>query len=161
MRESQVERNEKFNEVQGRFYALGSEIARLEQTIQHSKDTRQQQERELNEVEGAWTQANEHLTNDRTALEELKMTQEGLDEELLIARDKETESAAILSSAEEGMSGWQNQWDEFNRTSSEHIRSAEVEKTKIQHLEQNIGQLNQRMKRMEDELGLWPNCVMS
>lgn len=154
LRESQVERNEKFNEVQGRFYALGSEIARLEQTIQHSKDTRQQQERELREVEASWGQASEHLNNDRTALEDLKMSQEGLDEELMIVREKETESSAVLSGAEESMNQWQNQWDEFNRTSSEQIRGAEVEKTRIQHLEQNISQLNQRMKRMEDELGL-------
>ena len=153
-RENQIERNEKFNDVQGRFYALGSEIARLEQIIQHSKDTRQQQERELRDVEEAWRQANEHLTSDRASIEELKISQEGHDEALLIARDKETESSAVLSAAEEGMHHWQNQWDEFNRTSSEHIRSAEVEKTRIQHLEQNIAQLNQRMKRMEDELGL-------
>ncbi len=153
-REQQVESNERFNEVQGRYYAIGSEIARLEQTIQHIRDTRQQQERELREVEQAWREATEHLGNDREAIEDLKMSLEGLEEESLVARDKEGESAALLSSAEEAMHAWQQQWDEFNQTSSEQIRRAEVEKTRIQHQEQSLGQLNQRMQRMEDELGL-------
>ncbi len=153
-REHQTESNEKFNLVQGRYYALGSEIARLEQTIQHVKDTRSQQEREMREVEEAWAEATEHLANDRSALEELKMSLEANEEELLVYRDKESESAAMLSAAEESMQGWQQQWDEFNQTSSEHIRGAEVEKTRIQHQEQNLSQLNQRIKRIDDELGL-------
>ncbi len=153
-REHQVESNEKFNEVQGRYYAIGSEIARLEQTIQHIKDTRQQQEREMHEVEGAWTEATEHLASDRSSIEELKLSLEAHEEELLIARDKETESSAVFGSAEEAMHTWQQEWDEFNQTSAEHIRGAEVEKTRIQHQEQSLGQFNQRIRRMEDELGL-------
>jgi len=153
-REHQVEGNEKFNEVQGRYYAIGSEIARLEQTIQHVKDTRAQQENELREVEEAWREATEHLTNDRDSIEELKITLEGLEEELLTSRDKESESSAVLTGADEEMQSWQQQWDEFNQTSSEQIRSAEVEKTRIQHQEQSLTQLNQRMQRLEDELGL-------
>ena len=153
-REHQVESNERFNEIQGRYYAIGSEIARLEQTIQHIRDTRQQQERELREVEEAWREATEHLGNDRDAIEELKLTLEGLEEELLLARDKEDASNALRNEAEEAMHSWQQEWDEFNQSSSEHIRSAEVEKTRIQHQEQSLGQLNQRMQRLEDELGL-------
>ena len=153
-REHQTESNEQFNEIQGRYYALGSEIARLEQTIQHLKDTRSQQEREMREVEEAWTEATEHLDNDRSSIEELKMSLEASEEELLVYRDKESESAAMLSAAEESMQGWQQQWDEFNQTSSEHIRRAEVEKTRIQHQEQSLSQLNQRIQRIDDELGL-------
>ncbi len=153
-RESQVESNDKFNEVQGRFYAVGSDIARLEQSIQHLKDTRGQQEREMREVEQAWSEASEHLNSDQEAIEELKMSLEAHEEQLLMVRDKESESSALLSGAEEAMQGWQQQWDAFNHSSAEHIRSAEVEKAKIQHQERNLLQLNQRVQRMHDELGL-------
>jgi chromosome segregation protein len=151
-REQQIEVNEKFNEVQGRFYALGAEIARLEQTIAHAKESRQQQERELREVESAWREATEHLTSDRSSIEDLKMALEGHEEQMLLAREQEAESSALLTQSEEGMHQWQQQWDEFNQTSAGHIRSAEVEKARIHHLEQNLTQLNQRMQRMEDEL---------
>ncbi len=151
-REQQIEVNERFNEVQGRYYALGAEIARLEQTIAHVKESRQQQERELREVEQAWREATEHLTSDSNSIEDLKMALEGHEEEMLLAREKEAESGAMLTQAEEGMHLWQQQWDEFNQTSSAHIRSAEVEKARIHHLEQSQTQLNQRIKRMEDEL---------
>ncbi len=153
-RERQTESNEKFNQVQGRYYTLGSEIARLEQTIQHVNDTRLQQERDMREVEEAWIEATEHFQNDRTALEELAMSLEANEEELLLYRDKESESSAMLAAAEESMQNWQQQWDEFNQTSSEHIRVAEVEKTRIQHQEQSLSQLNQRIQRIDDELSL-------
>ena len=151
-REQQIEVNEKFNEVQGRFYALGAEIARLEQTIAHAKESRQQQERELREVESAWREATEHLTSDTSSIEDLKMALEGHEEQMLLAREQEAESSALLTQSEEGMHLWQQQWDEFNQTSAAHIRSAEVEKARIHHLEQSLTQLNQRMQRMEDEL---------
>ncbi len=151
-REQQIEVNEKFNEVQGRYYALGAEIARLEQTISHVKESRQQQERELREVDNAWREATEHLTSDSDSIEELKMALEGHEEQMLLSREKEAESGAMLTQAEEGMQLWQQQWDEFNQTSSAHIRSAEVEKARIHHLEQSQTQLNQRIKSMEDEL---------
>ena len=153
-REHQIENNEKFNEVQGRYYALGSEIARLEQSIQHVKDTRQQQERDMREIDEAWTEAAEHLSSDRSSIEELKVNLDTHEKDLLVAREKETGSAALLSAAEESMQSWQQQWDEFNQSSAEHIRGAEVEKTRIQHQEQSLVQLNQRIQRMDDELGL-------
>jgi chromosome segregation protein len=150
-REHQVESNEKFNEVQGRYYAIGSEIARLEQSIQHVRETRQQQEREMAEVEDAWNEATDHLANDRTAIDELKQSIEKLEEAQRLERGKENESSARLSAVEEEMHQWQVQWDEFNQHSAEQMRSAEVEKTRIVHQEQNLAQLGQRVQRLEEE----------
>ena len=152
LREQQVEVNDKFNEVQGRYYALGAEIARIEQSIQHARDSRYQQERELNEVERAWSEANEHLRNDREMIESLKLDIEVQEEQLQFARDSETESVAVLNQAEENMQLWQGEWDEFNRQASEQVRAAEVEQARIQHLEQNLEQQRRRMMRMEEEL---------
>ena len=152
-RQQHVEVSEQFNEVQGNFYALGSEIARLEQSIQHSKESRSQQERELNEVERAWREASEHLQGDREAIAELTLDIEMREEQLHIAHDAEQESAAILSQAEERMQLWQSDWDEFNHQASEQVRSAEVERARIHHLEQGLDQLRTRLQRLSDELG--------
>ncbi|MGD8310131.1 MAG: AAA family ATPase, partial [Chromatiales bacterium] len=50
-RERHAEVNERFNDVQGRYYALGSEIARLEQAIQYARETRAQQRKDLEQLE--------------------------------------------------------------------------------------------------------------
>ena len=46
-RDAYVEASDKFNEIQGRYYAVGSEIARIEQSIQFTKESRTRQEAEL------------------------------------------------------------------------------------------------------------------
>src|SRR5690606_14475507 len=52
---------------------------------------------------------------------------------------------------EQAMHDWQLHWDEFNRTAAEPSQTAQVERARIQHLEQQIAQLQQRLKRIEDE----------
>ncbi|MBI3773557.1 MAG: chromosome segregation protein SMC [Gammaproteobacteria bacterium] len=151
-REQQIEVNEKFNEIQGRYYALGSEIARLEQSIQHAKETRAQKERELAELERNWQEAMQHLESDQSSILRLEEADLIHDEQLQTARNAETESSAILAEAESAMHAWQSEWDEFNRQSSEQMRSAEVERARIQHLEQGLSQLSGRLARLEDEL---------
>jgi len=150
-REQQIEANEHFNEIQGRYYAVGSEIARLEQSIHHSKDSRSRHEKELDDVEHAWQEAQTHRDSDNEAIETLKMDIEVLDEQLFIVRDSEQESAAMLVQAEDNMQAWQSEWDDFNRQSSEQVRKAEVERARIQHLERNFDQLSHRITRLEDE----------
>ncbi len=150
-REQQIEANEQFNEIQGRFYSVGSEIARLEQSIHHSKDSRSRHEKELDDVEHAWKEAQAHRDSDNDAIEALKMDIEVLDEQLFTVRDSEQESAEMLVQAEDNMHAWQGEWDEFNRQSSEQVREAEVERARIQHLERNLEQLSQRIGRLEDE----------
>ncbi len=151
-REGQIEANEKFNEIQGRYYAVGAEIARLEQSIQHAREQHQRQRRELDEAERALEEASRHLESDReaiTALEEEIATLEAAAEEARIA---EEESAAVLAQAEENMTLWQGEWDEFNRLASEQLRAAEVERARIHHLEQNLERQAKRLRQLEEEL---------
>ncbi len=151
-REAQVDVNEQFNEVQGRFYALGSEIARLEQSIQHTKDTHAQRERELAEVNRAWQEAQQHVATDQQVIEETQLQLEELEEQQLMTGDAEGESSAVLAQAEENMQAWQAEWDEFNRVAADQLRTAELEKARIQHAEQNLGRLSQRLNKLEEEM---------
>ncbi len=151
-REEQLEVNERFNDIQGEFYALGSEIARLEQSIQHIRERREQQERELHEVERAWGEASAHMQSDREAIETLKLDIEMEAERLQLAHEAEQLSAATLGEAEESMQLWQSAWDEFNHQAAEQVRSAEVERARIHHLEQSLDQLRRRAERMGEEL---------
>ena len=51
LRARHAEEIEAVNAVQGRYYKIGAEIARLEQTIQHGKELRQRQQNELAQAE--------------------------------------------------------------------------------------------------------------
>lgn len=151
-REQHIEATEGFNQAQGQFYSVGAEIARLEQAIAYAKDTRVQQERSLVSTQQAWSELAQHLDSDSQRIAAL--TAELHDDEqqrFQTAKSQETSSSAELAEAEAAMQAWQHGWDEFNQRASAHVRTAEVERARMQQLEQHLTQLQQRLSKMQDE----------
>ncbi len=150
-REQHIEENEAFNQVQGRYYSTGAEIARLEQALHHARETRQRQQHDLARVEQAWHESQTHLTNDDQSITDLAQSLRG--DEAVLTRTQEVEalSAAALAVAEAAQHTWQQAWDEFNTQASAQLRAAEVERSRIQQLEQHVRQIAQRLARLEDE----------
>src|SRR5262249_23078259 len=46
---------------------------------------------------------------------------------------------------------WQLQWDDFNQRTAKITQTAQVEQTRIQHLEQRIVTINQRQAKLKEE----------
>ncbi|MEQ6329082.1 chromosome segregation protein SMC [Pseudomonas chengduensis] len=152
LRDGHHELSERFNLVQGRFYSVGGDIARVEQSIQHGQQRLRQLQDDLREAEKARLETESHLGHDRTLLatlgEELEML---LPEQEMTAAAAE-ESAASLEEAEAAMHGWQEQWDGFNQRSAEPRRQAEVQQSRIAQLEQSLERLAERQRRLNEEL---------
>src|SRR3569623_1233629 len=106
-REQHIEDTDAFNKVQARAYETGAEIARLEQAIQHAKDTREQQQRELREVERAWNEVQARLEADRNLLEQLTSAVQAREHGLLETQALEERSSlaveTVLGSALEAV----------------------------------------------------------
>ena len=68
-RSAHTQANEDFNKVQASFYQAGSEISRLEQTIQHQKELLERQKRELIQVVEELAAANLHAEEDQKQFE--------------------------------------------------------------------------------------------
>ncbi|MAT66628.1 MAG: chromosome segregation protein SMC [Gammaproteobacteria bacterium] len=150
-REALVEANETFNEVQGRYYGLGAEIARLEQAIQHSKESRQRQQEELKKAEQAWNEVEAHISVDSRRLEELdaELTEKQPVLEQLQGRAEASREA--LQQAEQAMQQWQAEWEDFNQRAAEPQQTAQVERARIDQLERQLTQYEQRLSRIEEE----------
>ncbi|HEC17045.1 MAG TPA: chromosome segregation protein SMC [Sedimenticola sp.] len=151
-REAQVAANERFNEVQGRFYAVGAEIARLEQAIQYARDARRQHEQDLEQAGQALAEARDHCRQDERRLEELDRALAEEEPRLQQARAAEQSAGQRLAQAEQAMQNWQADWDAFNQKATEPAQSAQVERTRINHLEQQERNLLQRLERLTEEL---------
>jgi chromosome segregation protein len=152
-REKHTEVNDQFNEVQGRFYALGAEITGLEQAIQFAKDNRKQQQLDLDQVEQAWREADSHREQDEQRLQELNTSLQQEQPNLDQARSEEQRHVDALAQAEAGMAAWQTEWDQFNQQAAEPAQLAQVERTRINHLEQQGGNLERRLQKLDEELG--------
>ncbi|MEA2094741.1 MAG: chromosome segregation protein SMC [Pseudomonadota bacterium] len=151
LRDSLTGANEDFNTVQGRYYKLGADVARIEQAIQHSKESRQQQQQELARAEQTLGEIGEHIELDRSRLEELTRNISTIEPELEVARKSSEQAGEILREAEQAMQAWQAEWDEFNRHTAERSQSVQVERTRIDHLERHMQQLDDRLQRVDQE----------
>ena len=152
-RESHTEATDKFNEVQSRFYSVGTDIARVEQSIQHAKERRLQQQQDLEQLEQDWQEAHAHQETDQKRLSLVKENLAEVEPKLEhIQSTAETSSAALLE-AESAMQTWQSEWDSFSEAATEPARNAEVERTRIQHVEEHLQRQKQRLDRLQEELG--------
>ncbi|WP_299974777.1 chromosome segregation protein SMC [uncultured Pseudoteredinibacter sp.] len=148
-----TEMGDKFNEVQGRFYALGSEIARIEQNIQHAQSRSQELQRDLEQTERDCKEAEQHLLTDTEKTKQWEEELLEIEPELEMIKAAEEDSGDFLQTAEDAMQDWQIEWDSFNQTAAEPRQRAEVEQSKIQHLEQVQSRLLDRIKRLDEERG--------
>jgi chromosome segregation protein len=150
-RDQHTQLNDVFNEVQGRFYGVGAEIARAEQTIQHQQERGRQLKDDLLQTESNYLQAKEHLDSDLDKQQRWGNEIEEIQPELEMAQGSEEETAAAMLEAEQAMQEWQQQWDEFNQRALDPRQKAEVQQSRIQHLEQALQRIQQRIAKLEEE----------
>ncbi len=146
----QSERAETFNEIQGRFYKVGGEIARLEQSIEHARELRERQEQDLAQaIEGAKEIA-DHIDEDQNEIAQLELTLSELVPGLEQARQREQASSQSLERAEAALAEWQQQWDELSRKVHEASQLQNIEKTRGEQLESRLHSFAQRRRKMDE-----------
>ncbi|MGB1402495.1 MAG: chromosome segregation protein SMC [Porticoccaceae bacterium] len=140
-----------FNQAQARFYKIGGDVARIEQAIEHAQQRAQELHKDLEQTERNYTETDQHLTADRQRAvgweAELSELTPGLEE----AVAAEAISSAALEAAETAMQQWQQTWDEFNQKSASPRQQAEVQQSRIQHLEQLMRRLTERQATLSIE----------
>jgi chromosome segregation protein len=150
-RTAQVEANENFNRIQAEYYSVGSEISRIEQSIQHARERQEQNRRELAELEKSRAEVEQHLEQDRGQIADFERVLETDEPQRLRCAEAEQASAAALAEAERAMTEWQAEWERYNSAAAEHTRKTEVERTRVQHLENALRGLTERLARLEGE----------
>lgn len=151
-RSDHTDANDEFSRIQGEFYKLGADVARIEQAIAHNKEKRQQLEQDQQEAARALEDAQLTLNEDNRRIDELNASIEEVEPLWQSAKQAEQASAAELTRAEEAMHDWQMDWEEYNRTAAEPGQAMQVEDTRIQHLNQQLENIADRTSRLKQEL---------
>jgi chromosome segregation protein len=152
LRVAQTEANDSFNGVQGEFYAAGAEVNNIEQAITHARDTREQHQREQDQVNRSWEEASHHLRADQAHMSELRAKIEQSAPLLNERQTQRDQTSEALRAAERSMQEWQSAWDTFGSESAEPARIRDVEGARIKSLEGHIAHLQERQGRLVDEL---------
>ena len=148
---NQTELNDQLSEVQGRFYSIGGDIARIEQAIEFHIERMKQMRQDLEDNRRNFESARAEMDTDVHKLEALQQELDVLAPELEMAEHTQEESAIQLEDAEERMQNWQQAWDEFTRRSEEPRQTAEVEQSRIQQLEKIVERGMERRTRLREE----------
>ena len=146
-----TDRNDAFNTIQATYYSLGSEVARIEQTIKHQRERGRQLNEDLAQTTANLGESEEHLGVDRDKQTSWEVEIETLSPELEMLQAVEEASAEALVQAEEAMHDWQHQWDEFNQHAAEPRQQAEVQQSRIQHVEQVLQRIQGRTRQLDEE----------
>jgi len=145
------EANEHFNQVQGQFYSIGADIARVEQRIQHMQEKREENQLELEQAIQTLTEGKVHIEHDQRQIAEINASLETCDPQFETAEAQAKISTAALREIEESQRHWQQEWESFNSVVAAKTQQSEVERTRIIHLEEDMARQQKRLQRQEEE----------
>ena len=137
--------------IEGRFYAAGSEVTRVEQSIEHAREMRERQRADLDQAEAQVSELASVIERDRSQLaalaEELAIAVPGLD----AAHDEERAAALELERCEQALTSWQQASDVHAQSAASSQRETQVERARIEQLENQQHRLLQQRERHETE----------
>jgi chromosome segregation protein len=146
-----ADRNERFSTVQGNYYRVGSEIARLEQSLQHRKDLIQRQSEDLKSTDNQVAELNAHIASDQVELEQLERVLGELGPGLEEAHTLQRTSQQNLESAERAMEQARAQWERVNEDLAAAERSIHGEDTRLEQLAAQGQRLDKEQQRNRGE----------
>ena len=151
-RQQQLYFTDEFQSAQQKYYAIGSEVTRIEQAINHHKERKQKLLEDQQQLESDYQGTQDHLADDKDQVAELEQEIQTLTPALESSEQQLMMAEEVLSSAEIDMQQWQQQWDDFNHKASVVVQAVKVEKTKIDHLQSKIHSLRDQLIRYEAQL---------
>lgn len=138
-------------EVQREYYGLGSDIASLEQKIQFTQQRTLQWTDELSEAEQLHAELAENIQAYVEQVAELQNVIENIAPETERLTETLAETELHRESTELAMQTWQQQWDDFQTQAATAMQFIEVAKTKSQHFNQQLANLQQRQSRLQEQ----------
>ncbi len=152
-RQQHDEAGDNLNGVQGHYYELGTAIARLEQSLQHIRELRNQQQKDTEELESNRREIEGHINRDQDQITRTTQAMVELEPAHTGAVQAQQQATAVLVRTEHAIQVWQEQWETFNREASEKSQNAEVGRARIEHLERQLSQALQRREKLQREYG--------
>ncbi len=145
---NQLEKTDEFNIIQSRYYKVGSEISRLEQSIEHAKDLNIRQQKDLDQAIIGADEITDHIEQDETEIDQLNEKLSELTPGLEEARQQENSSIMSLQKAENALSEWQKDWNDHQKKYSNAQQIQTVEMTRIEQIETQLNNIADRINKI-------------
>ncbi|MFT6897769.1 MAG: chromosome segregation protein [Paraglaciecola sp.] len=158
-REQQQDLKQQLQDIQQRYFSLGTDITRLEQNQIHSKQRRQQIEQELSDLQRGIADSEQRAKQTAQQLHLLSEKQVSSEPELDIVEQTLHQAQDDLQISEESFAQQQNQWRTQDQAFNQHQQQAQSCDSKIQSImdlqvrtQHRIGELSQELKELQDNV---------
>ena len=142
---------ERLSAVQGRYYEVGAEISRLEQSIEHGRELRERQRADLAQAHTTLGDLGVHIERDERELAALRAEIARLTPECEAAQQAEQRAGAALEAGEQALQDWQQRWETHAQAVSAADQTTQVERARIEQLENQLRQLTSQAERLAGE----------
>lgn len=142
---------EALNKAQAASYEVSGTLARIEQQIQHQREMATRLHKARDEAMAALAELGQHIGSDQTKLEVLRSAMAETEPKLEQLRDEDGMRQEALREAEAALTDWQQRWDQHSRAQSEAARAADVERTRIEHLDRQVLDADRRREALNNE----------
>jgi chromosome segregation protein len=151
IRADQSSKADALSAIQARFYEAGAEVTRIEQSIEYSRELRQRQRSDLEQIDSQTADLARVVQLDRVQLESLSLELSTMVPALDAAHDRERIASQGLESSEQALASWQQSWDSYAQAVASGQRETQVERARIEQLESQQRRLLQQQERQETE----------
>lgn len=136
---------------QSQYYDLGTQIARVEQTLQYHRERESALEHDLTEAEQHYQQTQEQQRADEARLSILNAEFASLSPDVAFARDTLEKLLKVQNEASDAMQHWNQNFETFQQEAENPQRTAEVEKARIEQLEKQSREAKAQLDRLQRE----------
>ncbi|MFZ5662504.1 MAG: chromosome segregation protein SMC [Pseudomonadota bacterium] len=142
---------EALSKAQAASYEVSATLARIEQQIQHQREMTARLQRAREEAEQALAELGQHIGSDATKLQVLREAVERDEPRLEQLREEDEARQEALREAEAKLADWQQRWEAHSRAQAEAARAADVERTRIEHLDRQALDAERRREALTAE----------
>ena len=139
------------NKAQADSYEVSGALARIEQQIQHQREMSTRLQRARDEAQTALAEIAAHIGGDQSRLDVLQAAVADAEPRLEVLHDEDIARQEALRDVETRLNDWQQRWDEHSRAQSEAARAADVERTRLEHLDRQTLDADRRREGLGTE----------
>ena len=137
----QNEQSERVSAVQGRYYEVGAEISRAEQSITHIRELREQQRNELAQARATLAELESHIHATSARSPRCVPKSKSSRPTSCRPRPPRARSPKISPPPNSALADWQQRWEGFNREQGAAHQTTQVERARIEQLENQLRRL--------------------
>ena len=150
-REFHNELSDAVSRAQGRYYELGAEVTRAEESIHYSRELRERARNDLAQVNANLATNTQQIARDEEQLAALATELSELEPQAEARAQSEAVASTALAGAQDELAAWQQRWESFNRELGAAGQSAQVESARIEQLESQSHRLQAQTDRLSLE----------